>query len=272
MTRPLVMGVLNTTPDSFSDGGTLFRGDGLSLELVMARAEGMVEAGAAILDVGGESTRPGAAPVSLQQEMDRVLPVVEAIASQLDVVISVDTSSPTLMQAAAAAGVGLINDVRALQRDGALMAAAASGLPVCLMHMRGEPGSMQESPSYSNVVLEVTEWLLARVAACREAGIDDSRILLDPGFGFGKTVEHNLQLLENLDRLAECGFPLLAGLSRKSLIGKLIGREVDQRMPASVALAVLAANKGAHIIRTHDVAETVDALAMVHATRTLGAL
>jgi dihydropteroate synthase len=266
------MGVLNTTPDSFSDGGTLFRGADLSLDLVMERARNMMEAGAAVLDVGGESTRPGAAPVSLQQEMDRVLPVVEAIAAQLEVVISVDTSSPELMRAAAVAGAGMINDVRALQRDGALAAAAETGLPVCLMHMRGEPGSMQDNPRYANVVSEVRQWLLDRVAVCRDAGIDDSRILLDPGFGFGKTVEHNLQLLQNLDRLAECGFPLLVGLSRKSLIGKLIGREVDQRMPASLALAVLAVEKGAQIIRTHDVAETADALAMVRATRTLGAL
>ena len=272
LAEPLVMGVLNATPDSFSDGGTLYRAGDLSLDLVMARARAMVEAGAAILDVGGESTRPGAAPVTSAQEMDRVLPVVEAIASQLDVVISVDTSNPALMREAAAAGAGLINDVRALQREGALAAAAQTGLPVCLMHMQGEPGTMQDNPTYNDAVSDVSRWLLGRVVACEEAGIARERILLDPGFGFGKSVEHNLQLLENLDRLAESGFPVLVGLSRKSLIGKLIGRDVGQRLPASLALAVLAVQKGATIVRTHDVAETADALAMVQAARTLGAL
>lgn len=256
------MGVVNTTPDSFSDGGTLYRSDRLDIDLALERAREMVVAGASIVDIGGESTRPGAATVSETQEMDRVLPLVERIAAELDVVISVDTSNPGLMREAAALGAGLINDVRALQREGALEAAVASGLPVCLMHMQGEPGSMQIEPTYDDVVAEVASFLLQRLAACENAGISRESILLDPGFGFGKTVAHNLALLKGLPQLAEIGAPLLVGLSRKSLIGKLIGREVDERLPASLALAVLAAERGAAIIRTHDVAQTSDALAM----------
>ncbi|TGD71005.1 dihydropteroate synthase [Mangrovimicrobium sediminis] len=259
------MGIINTTPDSFSDGGALYAGARLDLDSALRRAEAMVEEGAAILDIGGESTRPGAAPVSEAQEMDRVLPLVERIAASLDVVISVDTSTPALMREAAARGAGLINDVRALRREGALEAAAATGLPVCLMHMRGEPGDMQHAPSYADVVAEVREFLCERSDACRAAGIDTQRLLWDPGFGFGKTVEHNLALLRGLPQLAAEGFPLLAGLSRKSMIGKLIGREVDQRLPASLALALLAAQRGARILRCHDVAATVDALAMLAA-------
>ncbi|GHD23017.1 dihydropteroate synthase [Halioglobus japonicus] len=269
LSRPLVMGVINTTPDSFSDGGTLFRGDHLDPELAIERARDMVDAGAAILDIGGESTRPGAAPVSAQQEMDRVLPLVERITAELDVVISIDTSSPQLMTEAAARGAGLINDVRALQREGALEAARDTGLPVCLMHMQGEPDTMQAAPTYANVVDEVGAFLEARVAACEAIGIPRERLLLDPGFGFGKTVAHNLSLLEGLPRLAAAGLPLLVGLSRKSLIGKLINREVDERVPASLALAVLAVERGAAIVRTHDVAPTWDALAMCAALRSL---
>lgn len=263
--RPRVMGVVNVTPDSFSDGGTLFRSDQLDLDLALARAEQMVVAGAAILDIGGESTRPGAAPVGEAQEMDRVLPLVERISRELDVVISVDTSTPALMREAAHRGAGLINDVRALQRPGALEAAAATGLPVCLMHMQGDPGSMQAAPQYDDVVADVAEFLRQRIAACELAGIARQKLVLDPGFGFGKTVAHNLALLNGLPLLADAGLPLLVGLSRKSLIGKLIGREVDERLPASLALAVLAAERGAAIIRTHDVAETSDALAMFSA-------
>lgn len=259
------MGVVNVTPDSFSDGGTLFRSDQLDLDLALARAEQMVVAGAAILDIGGESTRPGAAPVGEAQEMDRVLPLVERISRELDVVISVDTSTPALMREAAQRGAGLINDVRALQRPGALEAAAATGLPVCLMHMQGDPGSMQAAPQYHDVVADVAEFLRQRIAACEMAGIARQKLVLDPGFGFGKTVAHNLALLNGLPLLADAGLPLLVGLSRKSLIGKLIGREVDERLPASLALAVLAAERGAAIIRTHDVAETSDALAMFSA-------
>lgn len=256
------MGVINTTPDSFSDGGTLFRDARLDPELALARARDMVAAGASILDLGGESTRPGAAPVSTEEEMDRVLPLVERIAAELDVVISVDTSTPQLMAEAAALGAGMINDVRALRRQGALEAAAATGLPVCLMHMQGEPGTMQQDPNYDNVVADVAAWLAARVSACESAGIDRARLLLDPGFGFGKSVAHNLALLRGLPELAGAGLPVLVGLSRKSLIGKLIGRDLDRRLPASLGLAMLAVERGARIIRTHDVAETWDALAM----------
>jgi dihydropteroate synthase len=222
----------------------------------------MVADGAAVLDVGGESTRPGAAPVSTEEEMARVLPVVEAVASELDVIISLDSSTPALMREGAALGAGLINDVRALSRAGALEAAAQTGLPVCLMHMQGDPGNMQDTPAYDNVVHEVTVFLRQRVLACEAAGIRRDRLVLDPGFGFGKTVGHNLQLLQGLLHLVDEGMPVLVGLSRKSMIGKLIGREVAERLPASLALAVMAAERGASIIRTHDVRATADALAM----------
>jgi dihydropteroate synthase len=258
------MGVINTTPDSFSDGGTLYRNSHLDIDLALARAREMVAAGARILDIGGESTRPGAEPVSTAQEMDRVLPLVERIAAELEVIISVDTSTPTLMREAAGRGAGMLNDVRALSREGALDAADASKLPICLMHMQGEPGTMQRAPRYENVLAEVSDYLQGRVAACERHGIGRERLLLDPGFGFGKTVTHNMQLLRGLPRLAALGLPLMVGLSRKSLIGKLLGREVavEQRLPASLALAVLAVERGAAIIRTHDVAATVDAVAI----------
>lgn len=261
------MGIINATPDSFSDGGALFRGARLDLDAALRHAGRLVDEGAAILDVGGESTRPGATPVGEAEEMDRVLPLVEAIARRFDVVVSVDTSTPALMREAARLGAGLINDVRALQRPGALEAAVAARLPVCLMHMRGEPGNMQASPHYGDVAGEVRRSLLQRAAACEAAGIPHGALLLDPGFGFGKSVEHNLDLLRRLPELAAEGMPLVVGLSRKSLIGKLIGREVGERLPASLALAVLAAERGAAIIRAHDVAATVDALAMVSALR-----
>jgi dihydropteroate synthase len=264
------MGVINTTPDSFSDGGTLYAGSRLDIDLALKRAAAMVEAGAALLDIGGESTRPGAEPVPVHEEMDRVLPLVERIGAELDVVVSVDTSTPALMTAAAAAGAGLLNDVRALRRDGALDAAAATGLPVCLMHMQGEPGTMQGAPAYDDVVAEVRDFLLRRAAACEAAGIDRSRVLIDPGFGFGKTLAHNMQLLAGLPRLADTGLPLLVGLSRKSMIGKLIGREVHERLSASLALAVLAVERGAAIIRAHDVAATCDAVAMCAALEQWG--
>lgn len=262
LSRPAVMGIINTTPDSFADGGTLFRGARLDVDAALARARKMVLAGATIVDIGGESTRPGASAVSPGEEMDRVLPLVERIAAELEVIISVDTSSPSLMTESAAAGAGMLNDVRALTREGALTAAAATGLPVCLMHMQGEPGTMQAEPAYADVVLEVSDYLQARVAACEQQGMRRDSLLLDPGFGFGKSVRHNLQLLAGLPRLAAMGLPLLVGLSRKSLIGKLIGRGVEQRLPASLALALLAVERGAGIIRTHDVAATVDAVAM----------
>ena len=256
------MGVVNTTPDSFSDGGTLYKGDSLDVDRALGRAAAMVSEGAAIIDIGGESTRPGAIAVSEQEEMQRVIPLVERVAAELDVVISVDTSTPALMTEAAKSGAGMLNDVRALVRPGALSAAADSGLPVCVMHMQGEPGTMQASPRSDDVVVEVAAFLEQRMTACETAGIPRSRLLLDPGFGFGKSVTHNLRLLAGLSRLVELGPPLLVGLSRKSLIGKLLGRGVDERLPASLGLAVLAAERGASIIRTHDVAATVDAVAM----------
>lgn len=261
------MGVLNATPDSFFDGGTLYRGERLDIELALDRARDMVDEGAAILDIGGESTRPGADPVAPQQEMDRVLPLVERIAAELDVVISVDTSTPALMRAAAAAGAGLINDVRALTRDGALEAAASTNLPVCLMHMQGEPATMQRGPRYVDVVAEVRAFLDTRVDACVAAGIARQRLLLDPGFGFGKSLAHNMALLRGLPVLAQRGLPLVVGLSRKSLIGKVLGREVHERLPAGLALAVMAVERGAAVIRTHDVRATADAVAMWVALR-----
>ena len=263
LTRPIIMGVINVTPDSFSDGATLYRDSSLDIEKAMTRAREMVASGAAILDIGGESTRPGASLVSVSEEMDRVLPLVTRIAAELETVISVDTSTPALMREAAAAGAGLLNDVRALTREGALEAAAATGLPICLMHMQGEPRSMQVAPQYDDVVEAVCDYLRARVACCERQGIARNQLLLDPGFGFGKSVTHNLELLRELPRLAEIGLPLVVGLSRKSLIGELLGRDVGQRLPASLALAVMAAERGAAIIRTHDVGATVDAISMM---------
>ena len=265
LSRPVVMGIINVTPDSFSDGATLYRGSNLDIERAMTRAREMVASGAAILDIGGESTRPGASPVSVNEEMDRVLPLVARIAAELETVISVDTSTPVLMREAANAGAGLLNDVRALTREGALEAAAAANVPICLMHMQGEPGSMQVAPHYDDVVEDVCEYLQSRIACCERQGIARNRLLLDPGFGFGKSVTHNLKLLRELPRLAAIGLPLVVSLSRKSLIGKLLGREVGQRLPASLALAVLAAQRGAAVIRTHDVAATVDAVSMLMA-------
>ncbi|WP_223425948.1 dihydropteroate synthase [Alcanivorax limicola] len=260
LSAPVVMGVLNVTPDSFSDGGR-FTGRDAALQ----QARQMHADGAAIIDVGGESTRPGALPVSEQEELDRVIPVVEAIAAELDTIISLDTSTPVVIREGARAGAGLINDVRALQRPGALDAAALSGLPVCLMHMQGEPDTMQQAPRYDDVVADVLGFLRARVQACEAAGIGRERLLLDPGFGFGKTLAHNLRLLRELDRLTIEGLPLLVGMSRKSMIAKVLGREVDERLPASLALAVMAAERGADILRVHDVRETSDALRMAHA-------
>lgn len=261
LSRPCVMGILNVTPDSFSDGGR-FRAAGAARD----RAAEMAGEGAVLIDIGGESTRPGATPVSVEEELGRVIPAVEWVARNLDVAISVDTGTPEVMRAAAEAGAHLINDVRALGRPGALAAAAATGLPVCLMHMQGKPGTMQQDPCYRDVVAEVRDFLLARVAACVEAGIPRDRLLLDPGFGFGKTLAHNLALLRNLDVLAATGLPVLAGLSRKSMLGAILGgRPVDGRLHASVAAALLAAMRGACILRVHDVGPTVDALAVLGA-------
>ena len=249
------MGVLNATPDSFSDGG-LWSERGQALRHALE----MVEAGADIIDVGGESTRPGAEPVSLQQELDRVIPLVEAIAAESDVAISVDTSKPEVMEAAVAAGAGLLNDVFALRAEGALETAARLGVPVCVMHMQGRPRDMQREPRYDDVVGEVEAFLLARAAACRAAGIAAERVLIDPGFGFGKTLEHNIALFHALPRFCSLGYPVLVGVSRKAMLGAITGRPVEQRAPASVAAALLAARAGASIVRVHDVAATVDAL------------
>lgn len=257
---PLVMGVLNVTPDSFSDGGRFDRP-----AAALDRAAQMVADGVDIIDVGGESTRPGATPVSIDQELNRVMPVLESLVARFDVPVSVDTSSAQVMRAAAAAGAAMINDVRALQRPGALEAAAESGLPICLMHMQGDPQTMQARPAYSNVLEEVQGFLEERIAACLAAGIARQSLLIDPGFGFGKSLEHNLVLLRELATFRGLGLPMLVGMSRKSMIDRITGQPVDQRLAGSLALAVLAAERGARIIRVHDVRETIDALRVTHA-------
>jgi dihydropteroate synthase len=265
-----VMGVLNITPDSFSDGGRWYRDGKPALERVLRRAAQMATHGAAIVDIGGESTRPGAAPVGEQEEIDRVLPVVEAVGTRIDVAISVDTSSPRLMREAAAAGAHLVNDVRALARPGALEAAAASGMAVCLMHMQGEPPTMQRAPAYVDVVSEVCEFLLSRVVACAAAGIARERLVIDPGFGFGKTQAHNLALFRALPRLVALGLPVLVGVSRKSMIARVLGSSARARLAGGLALATLAAGAGAKLLRTHDVRATHDVLAMTAAVAAAG--
>ena len=257
---PAVMGILNVTPDSFSDGGRYDRRDA-----AMRHAEAMAGQGAALIDIGGESTRPGSKGVDEQEELDRVIPVIEAVRSVTAVPISIDTSKPGVMREAVAAGAVMINDVCALREPGALEAAAALGVPVCLMHMQGKPRSMQEAPSYDDVVAEVAAFLDRRVQACIDAGLDESLIVVDPGFGFGKTREHNVRLLANLRQCRVRGRPLLAGISRKSTLGDLTGRTVDERMPASVTAAAIAVLNGADIVRAHDVGPTVDALRVVEA-------
>ncbi|KPX42728.1 Dihydropteroate synthase [Pseudomonas syringae pv. helianthi] len=255
-----VMGILNATPDSFSDGGRYSQ-----LDAALRHAEAMVLAGATLIDVGGESTRPGARPVSASEEVERVAPVVEIIARELDVIISVDTSTPEVMLATAGLGAGLINDVRSLQRPGALEAAAGTGLPVCLMHMLGEPGTMQNDPYYEDLVGDVGAFLLERMSHCAAAGIAQQQVILDPGFGFAKTLEHNLSLFKHMEALHALGRPLLVGVSRKSMIGAVLGRPVDQRLSGGLALAALAITKGARILRVHDVAETADVVRMIAA-------
>jgi dihydropteroate synthase len=262
LSHPHVMGVLNITPDSFSDGGRY-----TDLDEALKQARHMADAGASFIDVGGESTRPGAAPVSVAEELDRVCPVVEAIRARLDIVISVDTSTPEVIRETARLGAGLINDIRALQREGALAAAAETGLPVCMMHMQGQPDSMQDAPRYSDPVAEVLNFLSERTAVAERAGIVRDRILLDPGFGFGKKLAHNLALLHNLKPFLDTGLPLLIGVSRKSMLGQITGRDVAGRLASSIAAATLAAHQGAHILRVHDVAETVDALKIVMALK-----
>ncbi|WP_252272808.1 dihydropteroate synthase [Pseudomonas subflava] len=262
LAHPHVMGILNVTPDSFSDGGRFAARDA-----ALRHAAEMVAVGATLIDVGGESTRPGARPVSPTEELERVAPVVETIAAELDVIISLDTSTPAVMREGARLGAGMINDVRALRREGALEAAAETGLAVCLMHMLGEPGTMQQSPRYEDVVAEVGNFLAQRLSVCTVAGIPPERVVLDPGFGFAKTLAHNLSLFRRLEALHEFGRPLLVGVSRKSMIGQALGREVDERLPGSLALAALAVAKGACILRVHDVAETVDAVRMIAAVQ-----
>lgn len=254
------MGILNLTPDSFSDGGRY-----TDLERALRHAEQMAAEGADIIDVGGESTRPGASAVTAEEEMRRTLPVIEALRTRFSGVISVDTSKPQVMRAAVAAGAGMINDVRALREPGALDAAVALGVPVCLMHMQGEPGTMQEAPRYADVLAEVADFLRERAAVCLARGMEARQILVDPGFGFGKDLSHNLALLRGLPRIGELGFPVLVGLSRKAMIGTLTGRPVDQRVHGSVALAVYAVLHGASIVRVHDVGPTVDAMRAIGA-------
>ncbi|GEN25566.1 dihydropteroate synthase [Halomonas cupida] len=258
---PRIMGILNVTPDSFSDGG-----HHLAIDDAVRRAEQMLAEGAAIIDVGGESTRPGAAAVSTQQELDRVVPVVEALVRELDALVSVDTSTPEVMRAVGQAGAGMLNDVRNLRREGALQAAIGTRLPVVLMHMLGEPGDMQDAPHYDGPVEdEVLAFLKQRVAACEAAGLSRDRLLLDPGFGFAKTVEHNLRLLRRMKRLEELNLPLLVGMSRKSFIGKVLERPVEERLAGGLAVAALAVERGARILRVHDVAPHVDAVNMAWA-------
>ena len=260
LSRTHVMGILNATPDSFSDGGRYTH-----LDAALRHAEAMVAAGATLIDVGGESTRPGARAVSPTEELERVAPVVEALNRELDVIISVDTSTPAVIRETARLGAGLINDVRSLRRDGALDAASATGLPVCLMHMRGEPGDMQDDPRYDDLVAEVGAFLRERMDQCGVAGIPEERIILDPGFGFAKSLDHNLSLFKHMQELHLLGRPLLVGVSRKSMIGGALGRPVGERLFGGLALAALAMTKGARILRVHDVAETVDVVRMIAA-------
>jgi dihydropteroate synthase len=260
LSRTAIMGILNVTPDSFSDGGVF-----LARDAAVAHARAMVEEGADLIDVGGESTRPGAQAVSVQEELDRVIPVIEAIARAVPVPISVDTSKPEVMRAAVAAGAGLVNDVRALRETGAVETAAALQVPVCLMHMQGEPRSMQHHPVYTDAAVEVRDFLQERIEVCVAAGIPRQRMVIDPGFGFGKNVEHNLELLRRLGELRALGVPILAGLSRKSMIGALLGLPVAQRLYASVALALIAVQNGATLLRVHDVRATREAIRMLEA-------
>lgn len=258
---PRVMGILNVTPDSFSDGG-----QHVAIDDALRHAERMLAEGASMIDVGGESTRPGAAPVSPQQELDRVAPVIEVLVRELDALVSVDTSCPAVMREAGELGAGMINDVRALEREGALLAAVGSGLPVCLMHRQGEPQNMQQSPAYQRPIEEeVVDYLARRVAECEAAGLRRNRLLIDPGFGFGKTVEHNLRLLKHMESLQTLELPVLVGMSRKSMIGKVLGRPVEERLAGGLALTAMAVERGANILRVHDVGETVDAVNMAWA-------
>lgn len=256
------MGILNVTPDSFSDGGQFHQFDH-----AMRHVESMLSAGVSIIDIGGESTRPGAADVATAEELDRVVPVVEAIRQRFDCWISIDTSKAQVMTAAVNAGADLINDVRALQEPGALEAAAAANVPVCLMHMQGQPRTMQHQPSYENLLMDVSQFLAERIQACEKAGIAKNQLLLDPGYGFGKTIEDNYQLLAHLEQFHQFGLPLLVGMSRKSMVFKLLDKKPAECVAGSLACAAIAAMKGAQIIRVHDVAETVDVLKVCQMTK-----
>ena len=272
LSKPAIMAVLNVTPDSFSDGGQLFTNDAIDKDKILRTVECMVNNGADIIDLGGESTRPGAAAVSVQQELDRVIPVLEWLSKRFDAIFSVDTSSAEVIIEADIAGAHIINDVRALRRNGALDAAVKTGLPVCLMHMQNEPKSMQDSPKYKDVVNEVIQFLTQRKLKCIAAGIPEHQIILDPGFGFGKTLNHNLDLFAGLIQLAELNHPIMVGVSRKSMIGQITNTEVNDRMIGSVTMAVLAAQKvyqanGSVILRVHDVKETKQAIQIWQATR-----
>jgi len=260
-----VMGILNVTPDSFSDGGSLFAGDAIDKDALLLKAQAMVLSGATILDIGGESTRPNAKEVSSEQEMDRVLPALELLSANLDVVLSVDTSNPELIEAAVGCGAGMINDVRALEREGAIQAAAKCDLPICLMHMQGTPSTMQDNPLYKDVSTEVLSYLLSRADECKMQGIDQQRIILDPGFGFGKTLEQNMKLLKDTDVFVASGYPILIGTSRKSMFGQLLDRAVDDRLAASLSSVAYAAMKGAFIVRVHDVQATCDVVKVIAA-------
>lgn len=265
---PKVMGILNVTPDSFSDGGKFSE-----LELAIRQAESMVKAGATFIDVGGESTRPGAKAVALNEELDRVIPVIEKISNELDVVVSVDTSKAQVMTEAVQSGAGMINDVRALRNEGALRAAINAAndfnVPSCLMHMQGEPQSMQDKPLYHGVVKEVMDFFEQRIEECEKAGLERRYILIDPGFGFGKTLDHNYQLLKHIQQFNRFKIPVLVGMSRKSMIGNLLKREVNQRLAGNIATATIAATAGVEIIRVHDVVETMDAIKIVNKLRTI---
>ncbi len=269
LSRPRIMGVLNVTPDSFSDGGQLYRDGRVDTDALLKRAEQMLGEGADILDVGGESTRPGATVVSEAEELDRVATAVEALDQHYDTIISVDTSTPSVMSESAKCGAGLLNDVRGFQRPQALQTAADSGLALCVMHMQGEPDTMQTAPTYSDVVQDIAEFLSQRLAHLGAVGIDLDRVVIDPGFGFGKTAEQNFELLARLEVLSNLGQPVLVGLSRKSMISSVLDRPPEQRMVASVALALMAVERGARIVRAHDVGATLDALSMWQTTRHL---
>ncbi len=261
LNRAQIMGILNVTPDSFSDGGQF-----AAVEKAITQADRMIQAGAAIIDVGGESTRPGAAAVSEQQELDRVMPVLQAIVERFDTIVSVDTSKAQVMREATRSGAGMLNDVRALREPGAMLAATEAQLPVCLMHMLGQPRSMQKAPKYADVVNEVSEFLKERVTACRSAGVGEQQLIVDPGFGFGKTLSHNLELLRNLGKLADIA-PVLAGLSRKRMIAGMLGNPHTSRVTGSVVAAMHCVQQGASIIRVHDVAQTAQALRVTNAVQ-----